>query len=245
MTSTGYQGQSATRDPQMPEMASKRDPYAYSVALILAGLLLTVSGQRQGKMLTCVCTTTDCQMHKVNTCSTIHKCYTQLLERDDGSGPIVRGCITNKSPLLCENRPPATSGNWPLLHCCNYSMCNEEATPTQPAWLQDKINVSSAIKLNQVHGQVTTDAQRGVQNNAKIISPIYISVLVVGVLLLLIIAAVAIAVLRRPSIFYRREFSIDRRGYMKSQDLTVSRLRESNSSRNEFCNNDSKAILAT
>uniref|UniRef100_T1J664 Activin types I and II receptor domain-containing protein n=1 Tax=Strigamia maritima TaxID=126957 RepID=T1J664_STRMM len=216
----------------------------YPYLVVFTGFFFTIEAQRQGKTLTCVCTTSDCETLGVNTCNTTHLCYTQILERADGSGPVIRGCITNRSPILCENRPPATKGKWPLLLCCNSSMCNQLALPTQPAWHIDKGNVTSAVKLNTVIAEEPITS-RDTTDASNMISPIYITVLVVGIGLLLVLAGVAAIVLRRHTLFYRREFGIDRRSYLKGQDLaSVSRLQEPDSSRNGFYN-DSKAILAT
>jgi len=57
-----------------------------------------------------------------------------------GSGPetspIVRGCIDERTPLLCENRrPQAYTGSWPVLLCCKEEWCNKDVLPTLPPWL--------------------------------------------------------------------------------------------------------------
>ena len=69
-------------------------------------------------------------------------CYVQYMPVDgtSGSGPetssIVRGCIDERTPLLCENRrPQAYTGSWPVLLCCKEEWCNKDVLPTVPPWL--------------------------------------------------------------------------------------------------------------
>jgi hypothetical protein len=58
---------------------------------------------------------------------------------DDGNDDeIVRGCIDDSTPLLCENRRPLTyTGTWPVLLCCRENWCNRGVVPTLPAWATD------------------------------------------------------------------------------------------------------------
>ncbi len=51
---------------------------------------------------------------------------------------IVRGCIDERTPLLCENRKPQVyTGPWPVLHCCKQEWCNKDVVPTVPTpWLE-------------------------------------------------------------------------------------------------------------
>lgn len=89
-----------------------------------------------GKFITCICTTTHCQAQGQTTCNTTSMCYSQYLDRKDGSNPLVRGCIISKTPLLCENRRPAVRDhNWPILACCNTNLCNQDVVPTIPPWM--------------------------------------------------------------------------------------------------------------
>ena len=51
---------------------------------------------------------------------------------------IVRGCIDDRTPLLCENRRPLTyNGPWPVLLCCKENWCNRDVQPTLPPWVDD------------------------------------------------------------------------------------------------------------
>ncbi|GFQ81066.1 uncharacterized protein TNCT_513221 [Trichonephila clavata] len=70
--------------------------------LSVAPLLLV-----QGRMITCSCTTVHCREEGTRTCSTTGLCFSQYLDRRDGSDPLVRGCISGRTHLLCENRRPA------------------------------------------------------------------------------------------------------------------------------------------
>ncbi len=52
---------------------------------------------------------------------------------------IIRGCIDDRTPLLCENRKPRVyNGPWPVLHCCKEKWCNKDIIPTVPTpWLEE------------------------------------------------------------------------------------------------------------
>jgi hypothetical protein len=41
----------------------------------------------------CICDTAECQGADTPTCPTSGHCYTQLLETEDGTPPVTRGCI--------------------------------------------------------------------------------------------------------------------------------------------------------
>lgn len=87
-----------------------------------------------GREITCVCTTTHCREFGLRICNTTGLCFSQYLDRRDGTDPLVRGCIESRTPLLCENRRPAVAQHrgWPVLICCDKNMCNARATPTIP-----------------------------------------------------------------------------------------------------------------
>lgn len=89
-------------------------------------------------VIECVCTTADCQLEHRTMCEANHMCYVQYMSPSDHPGPVhvVRGCIDERTPLLCENRrPQAYTGSWPVLHCCRDSYCNKDVLPTDPTWL--------------------------------------------------------------------------------------------------------------
>ncbi|GAB6023613.1 hypothetical protein CHUAL_008383 [Chamberlinius hualienensis] len=226
---------------------------------------LQLSGKTEGKIITCACSTHDCQLvRNVSTCTTNSLCFTQFLDRQDGSGTIIRGCIDTRTPLLCENKRPAVPGyKWPVLLCCNSSMCNRKATPTIPPWYHtDNITISSmgievTVKSvnrnnssvistlpyfysgNEVENSISNNKQRlNSQTNDmsedtiddstryKIISPVYITVLVVGVVLLVVIGVVAACILRKQKqhqqqqrLYTRHWITVDHEaaGYFKRQ----------------------------
>ena len=97
--------------------------------------ILCVSGT-----IECACTTAECKRDSLTSCTAENMCYVQYValtsEDDDPSAAPVRGCIDEKTPLLCENRRPVTfTGSWPVLHCCKEDGCNKDVMPTEPAWL--------------------------------------------------------------------------------------------------------------
>lgn len=194
-------------------------PGLYGVDLSLSFLLLLItnlvrSSWAEGKFITCLCTTKHCRGVGTHTCNTTNMCYTQFLDRKDGSDPVVRGCINEKTPLLCENRPPAVPPNkWPLLQCCSDNMCNQDGVPTAPPWHGTTTRSDMSFMGNSLENAVPDD----VGSQPRIISPTYIAVLVVGICLLIIIGAVAMVVLRRQNRFYSNDFGIDRRSYLKGQ----------------------------
>lgn len=90
----------------------------------------------------CICTTLECKRDLKSSCQANHMCYVQYMPVDGTSGsgpeasPIVRGCIDERTPLLCENRrPQAYTGSWPVLLCCKEEWCNKDVLPTVPPWL--------------------------------------------------------------------------------------------------------------
>lgn len=85
----------------------------------------------------CECSTEECEARGVHTCTTSLSCYSQLLDRCDGTQPITRGCITHGGPnsLLCLNLRPLVHGSWPVLKCCDTNYCNRDVSPTPPTEL--------------------------------------------------------------------------------------------------------------
>ena len=85
-----------------------------------------------GKLL-CECTTIDCQLERRRSCEADYFCYVENINSE-----LTRGCINDKTPLLCENRKPSKlpSGDfeeWPFLFCCKTEdYCNREVTPVKP-----------------------------------------------------------------------------------------------------------------
>ena len=88
----------------------------------------------------CICNTADCHTDGTNTCSAEQFCYVQSminpLAGGDKTPMIIRGCIDDRTPLLCENRHPdlkeINRAAWPVLHCCKEKYCNRDVIPTPP-----------------------------------------------------------------------------------------------------------------
>ncbi|KAG8180870.1 hypothetical protein JTE90_016884 [Oedothorax gibbosus] len=194
----------------------------------------------KGTSITCECTTTHCLEHNTRQCNTTSVCFSQFLDRRDGSDPVVRGCIKSKTPLLCENRRPAVArGAWPLLLCCSSNMCNRDAVPTPPPWFaaggsngtakDDDHNVdellskrndsSDANTIQPLNGLFSFESppqtfsatptkkkNRFSSSLPHIISPIYISVLVLGIVSLIVIGIVATIVLKRSNRYYAEQY---------------------------------------
>ena len=87
----------------------------------------------------CRCTTKDCLSDGKRTCEASTFCYVQYTPRGPDQGhdatQLVRGCMDDRTPILCENRRPQIyTGSWPVLHCCQEAMCNAAIVPTLPPW---------------------------------------------------------------------------------------------------------------
>ncbi|CAM1321993.1 Uncharacterised protein g7948 [Pycnogonum litorale] len=211
--------------------------------------LIFVVAITAGDEITCSCTTSLCQAQNVTTCNTTSMCYSQYLDLRDGSDPTVSGCITSKTPLLCENRRPSSVrlANWPILSCCKTNMCNENtptastgsATSTTSPSMEKKrkpmkdetsapefpgTRLEDIIRLKEVKsgfGKSSGHDGRPLPTNDHIISPVYVTVLVVGIFSLIIIGAIAIYMLRRRNRFYDTEYgTVARNGYLKGHYTT-------------------------
>ncbi|KAI0234657.1 hypothetical protein LSAT2_015031 [Lamellibrachia satsuma] len=114
-------------------------------------------GGRRGK-LQCICTTSECYRDNVATCTADHMCYVQYMpSMRDNPETIVRGCINDRTPLLCENRRPKSyDGAWPILYCCLHQWCNRDTVPTQtpvtpaPPVADDKQDGEKKVGVNAV-----------------------------------------------------------------------------------------------
>ncbi|XP_054714094.1 uncharacterized protein LOC129223761 isoform X2 [Uloborus diversus] len=170
-------------------------------------------------------------------------CFTQYLDRKDGNHPVVRGCISSKTPLLCENRKPAIpTGAWPVLLCCSNNLCNRDAVPTAPPWLSKDATKNDSLET-ELHPDTDTTESPSISHHRDIhshpnissnlisssdrpslsfhnlfqsrsspssyphiISPVYISVLVLGIISLVIIGIIAAVVLKRSNHFYVEQY---------------------------------------
>lgn len=104
----------------------------------------------KGLLIQCACTTAECHNQRTNTCITHVMCFTQFLDRQDGSASLLRGCIDRGTPILCDNMRPAAVPihKWPILFCCQQDMCNERVVPTFPSWYTDTISKSKTRKIH-------------------------------------------------------------------------------------------------
>ncbi|GBL98370.1 hypothetical protein AVEN_187712-2 [Araneus ventricosus] len=209
------------------------------ITLLLLNLHRIHAGYK-GTSIMCECTTTHCIEHNMKHCNTTSMCFSQYLDRHDGSHPVVRGCIKSKTPLLCENRRPAVAkGAWPLLLCCNSNLCNRDVIPTAPPWFTESVkeNETSVLAEEGKQLEASNYGQRDQPDNVitsssnqmlsfenppslsgtltktksrsslpHIISPIYISVLVLGIISLIIIGIIAAIVLKRSNRFYVEQY---------------------------------------
>ncbi|XP_069685874.1 uncharacterized protein [Periplaneta americana] len=97
------------------------------------------------RKLLCECTTAHCRGTNTSTCYSQYKCYTQYLNKTDGSHPVTRGCVQSVTPILCENRRPQVRIriNWPYLKCCDSGdLCNSAVMSTPPSWVSSTISSS-------------------------------------------------------------------------------------------------------
>ena len=111
------------------EIKSAKKLLYHDLEIILFHVLYVIFA---GKLL-CECTTIDCQLERRRSCEADYFCYVENINNE-----LTRGCINDKTPLLCENRKPSKlpSGDfeeWPLLFCCKTEdYCNREVQPVKP-----------------------------------------------------------------------------------------------------------------
>lgn len=165
----------------------------------------------KGGPITCECSTAQCAEQKTSVCTTEGLCFTQYLDRGSGTPSLLRGCTEGRTPILCENRKPSRAKNWPVLHCCDVDFCNRDAMPTPPDKIPESFNnLNTAIKVtnssvNEPYQDTLPSSHlSSIQRNpwAQIVSPVYVSVLVLGVVSLIFIGIVAAIVIRRSNRFY-------------------------------------------
>lgn len=83
--------------------------------------------------LLCTCTTEECQDKQKTECEADYYCYVQNMD-----SILTRGCINDRTPLLCENRRPAKLKHgefpsWPVMYCCKGDdYCNRDMVPAKP-----------------------------------------------------------------------------------------------------------------
>ncbi|CAL4112923.1 unnamed protein product [Meganyctiphanes norvegica] len=177
--------------------------WVHLLTLLLLQLMLLPKRSSQERLLTCVCTTPLCQALGESTCTTASKCYSQLLDRQDGTVPITRGCMRagQLDSLLCMNQRPAVGriANWPSLICCSHHLCNQDIAPTasMPPTTTDENNNELALlgltSMEEFHikynsGNATDEAQKGLQH-------LYLMVIGISLLIMIIVSSVGFYVL--------------------------------------------------
>ncbi|XP_041366066.1 uncharacterized protein LOC121381050 [Gigantopelta aegis] len=150
--------------------------------------------------LKCQCNTQDCQMEGKTTCNAEQYCYVEFFK-----DMFTRGCINDRTPLLCENRKPKNlNAPWPSMYCCKDSnFCNRNVLPTLPIQSVPVDPVTPKAEFEKDGDKTkcpyTEDipSYRAKSEGAKIINPIYIAVPVAGVCVLLALIIFAMYLLRR------------------------------------------------
>ncbi|XP_021913614.1 BMP and activin membrane-bound inhibitor homolog isoform X2 [Zootermopsis nevadensis] len=195
--------------------------------LISAVILLDLSADRQ---LLCECTTTHCKSTNRTTCHSQYKCYSQYLDKKDGSHPVTRGCVQGNTPILCENRRPEVRKKlkWPYLKCCdNGDLCNS-VDLTTPSWVSNISSEYSAVNhLNTTNVPVSTsdagsklltfwarNTERQGRDHWPISKPTVLAVLFVGLFLLISILAFGFYILKTQSSY----LSELRKGYIRATE---------------------------
>ncbi|XP_023210470.1 uncharacterized protein LOC111613353 [Centruroides sculpturatus] len=155
-------------------------------------------------------------------------CYTQYLDRHDGTNPILRGCISSRTPLLCENRRPAVmNANWPVLVCCSTNMCNQDAVPTTPV-LKPTEKIQEANKTESVplitknntktneknaNNPITSDPTE--TSSVAFFNPMYIAIIMVSAISLLAVIIVIYLFCRKGRPFHPDCTVVQRNSYLK------------------------------
>ncbi|CAN7996486.1 unnamed protein product, partial [Ixodes hexagonus] len=183
--------------------------------------------------ITCACSTEHCLAQNTTRCNTTSMCYTQYLQTSDGSDPHKQGCINSKTPLLCENRRPAvhSAARWPHLVCCSQNLCNLNVLLAPPGKHAHRNGCVSQPDLQSVvpghtpsnnsglaSGEPTTTAPPPSQ---RLLSPVFLAVLAVGVGSLAVVALAVLAVLRRHAGLLGTRY-VNRSSYLKGRRQTTS-----------------------
>ncbi|KAK3580591.1 hypothetical protein CHS0354_002690 [Potamilus streckersoni] len=173
-----------------------------TLSVCLLGCVLTAT-LTEGGALECICTTEECRIENRPTCTALHYCYVQR-----HNGEVTRGCIDDRTPLLCDNKPPLIprDKNWPLLECCkNDDFCNSKDIKATYDTNTDKTTETKPqVEINNPYVNELTGNDKPCPDagNAKLINPIYIAVPIAGVCVLLALIIFAMYLLRRRTEFY-------------------------------------------
>jgi len=164
------------------------------------GLLCLLWQLEREDLLRCVCTAQNCLEAGEPICTTPGLCYTQFLDRKDGSDPLTKGCVSRKTPLLCENRRPKSQKVkilWPILFCCHTDMCNQGDLPSnlQSLVIADRNNSSAEDIISDDNA---TDRHEDSNRKRNTLSnPSVMAIFSVGLVALLAIGVTGCCVLQR------------------------------------------------
>ncbi|KAG8184797.1 hypothetical protein JTE90_001496 [Oedothorax gibbosus] len=164
-------------------------------------------------MFQCLCNTTPCIEEGTTTCNTTALCFSQYLDRGDGSEKLLRGCMASRTPLLCENRRPAVGRHhkWPVLVCCSKNMCNDRVFPTLPPTTSTTTMVPIATMPPAI-----ADLPSSNENSPRAMNVIYLLMVAIGVCCIGVGTAIAVFLSRRHSTFCDPEFgTVGPNGYVK------------------------------
>lgn len=183
--------------------------WVYVSAVCLCGwkLLAFVEGK-----LLCECSTIDCKLDRRRSCEADYFCYVE-----NANSIVTRGCINDKTPLLCENRKPSKlptdhHEEWPYLFCCkDEDYCNREIVPVKPTEevTVTQVNIIPEEKYNPYVREEFEDSNTPCPNSSSDsskLNPIYIAVPVAGVCVLLALIIFAMYLLRRRNDLYASNF---------------------------------------
>ncbi|EEC04000.1 hypothetical protein IscW_ISCW003240 [Ixodes scapularis] len=196
----------------------------------LEGTSATCEASR--KQITCACSTEHCLAQNTTRCNTTSMCYTQYLQTSDGSDPRKQGCINSKTPLLCENRRPAvhSAARWPHLVCCSQNLCNLNVLLAPPGKLDRVRDPVSQPDLQPGMPGLTPSNNSGLSSgeptttapppSQRLLSPVFLAVLAVGVGSLAVVALAVLAVLRRHAGLLGTRY-VNRSSYLKGRRQTT------------------------
>ncbi|KAK4018441.1 hypothetical protein OUZ56_000495 [Daphnia magna] len=193
----------------------------WNAVLMLVSLAMAES--EQDEAIQCICTTRICQEMAEPVCTTSGLCYSQYLDRRDGTNPVTKGCVNLKTPLLCENRPPKGTSSlrvrWPILLCCRTQMCNKEDLRLQELTQTDRTGQPEGVSERETgdnigqgaihvptdktsHGVLTfSNNNNNSHNNNSLSNPTVMIVFCVGMVVLLVIGITGCCVLQRQQVY--------------------------------------------
>ncbi|XP_052797420.1 BMP and activin membrane-bound inhibitor homolog [Mya arenaria] len=152
----------------------------------------------------CACSTLDCYAERRKFCEADTQCYVENL-----SSVVTRGCIDDKTPILCDNRKSTKLAHldFPLLYCCKEEFCNRRVVPTEQPSVAPDLNHSNDDDVNpyvryEYEDEEEKERQPCQNTSDSKLNPIYIAVPIAGVCVLLGLIIFAMYLLRRRNDMY-------------------------------------------